>query len=80
MIKKIDRFQTQQERRVPLMLKNCGRRDRGFQAMSGSRCDHPPKRPKRFPSLFAIIPQAIQEALNLERSPVAVARRPILLS
>ena len=52
------------------MLEDSGSRHRGFQAMSGLGCDHPPKGSKRFPSLFAIIPQAIQEALNLERSPV----------
>ena len=53
-----------------MMLKNSGSRDRGFQAMSGLCCDHPPKGPKRFLSPFAIIPQAIQEALNMERRPV----------
>jgi hypothetical protein len=52
------------------MFKNSGRGHRSFQAMGGSGCDHPPKRPKRFLSPLAIILQAIQEALNLERSSV----------
>jgi hypothetical protein len=55
-----------------MLLKNSGSRDRGLQTMSGSGGDYPPKGSKRFPSLFAIIPQAIQETLNLKRSSVSL--------
>ena len=71
-------FEVEEQRRVAMLLENCGGGEGSFQAVRAPVPHHTAKSPQRFSALLPVIGQVAKKGLDLARSPVFLNDGPFL--